>query len=74
MVCAVRKHGRVFTVFAPRHAYSLFFGNRSATQLSAAWERLWLKFFLLQDVPVETAQLKNKNHTWKKEFATVRIA
>ncbi|KAE9344309.1 hypothetical protein PF008_g9282 [Phytophthora fragariae] len=45
-----------------------FIDNRSVTQLSAAWERLWLKFALVQAVQIETAQLKNKYQALKKEF------
>ncbi|KAE9206891.1 hypothetical protein PF004_g17170 [Phytophthora fragariae] len=51
-----------------------FNGSRSVAQLSAAWERLRLKFALVQAVQIETAQLKNKYQALKKEFSTIKLA
>nr|KAE8921474.1 hypothetical protein PF009_g28249 [Phytophthora fragariae] len=53
---------------------SSFNGSRSVAQLSAVWERLRLKFALVQAVQIEAAQLKNKYQTLKKEFSTIKLA
>ncbi|KAE9260350.1 hypothetical protein PF008_g33130, partial [Phytophthora fragariae] len=53
---------------------SSFNGSRSVAQLSAAWERLRLKFALVQAVQIEAAQLKNKYQALKKEFSTIKLA
>ncbi|KAE9262493.1 hypothetical protein PF001_g32037, partial [Phytophthora fragariae] len=53
---------------------SSFNGSRSVAQLSAAWERLRLKFALVQAVQIETAQLKNKYQALKNKFSTIKLA